>query len=223
MSGRFTVNNRGKIVGEGHMIQETISGRDVYLSIDKNLQNVVYRILEQELAGILTSNLIHAKRFDQSRITDTSHIRIPIYDVYLALINNHVIRLEAFAHSDATALEKSMAAALDAKREEVQEALQSSLLDETIYFRHFSEEQQEYLSYIVQKMGIFKEDAIDKEDEVYQKWEDNGELSIRTLLTHAIERGWIQQELISSKPGYFTTDEMYMILVEVIQEKLAAE
>ena len=220
---QITVNNRGKIVGEGHMIQETISGRDVYLSIDKNLQNVVYRILEQELAGILTSNLIHAKRFDQSRITDTSHIRIPIYDVYLALINNHVIRLEAFAHSDATALEKSMAAALDAKREEVQEALQSSLLDETIYFRHFSEEQQENLSYIVQKMGIFKEDAIDKEDEVYQKWADNGELSIRTLLTHAIERGWIQQELISSKPGYFTTDEMYMILVEVIQEKLAAD
>lgn len=148
------------------MLQETVSGRDVYLSIDKNLQTVIYRILEQELAGILASKLLNAKRFDTSRISDSSQIRIPVYDVYLALIENHVIRMEAFWQPDATSLEQSMAAALDAKRKEVQQALSEALFQETMRFDQFSEEMQAYLSYIVQKTGIIKEDA------VYQIWEN---------------------------------------------------
>lgn len=212
---QITVNNRGKIVGEDTVLQETVSGRDVYLSIDKNLQTVVYRILEQELAGILTSKLINAKRFDTSRISDSSQILIPVYDVYLALIKNHVIRLEAFKRSDATSLEQSMAAALDIKREEVQEALSEALFQETVRFDQFSEEMQAYLSYIVQEIGILREDAVG------QIWENRKDASVKELFMRAIEKGWIEIGVIDSKPGYYTTDEMYALLVEAVLEKLS--
>ncbi|MDE6365469.1 MAG: peptidase [Lachnospiraceae bacterium] len=214
---QITVNNRGKIIGEDTVLQETMSGRDVYLSIDKNLQTVVYRILEQELAGILSSKLINAKRFDMSRISDSSQIRIPVYDVYLALIENHVIRLEAFKRSDATGLEQSMAATLDTKREEVQEALSDALFQGTVRFDQFPEEMQAYLSYIVRETGILREDAVG------QIWENRKDTSVKELFMRAIEKGWIETGIIDSKPGYYTTDEMYALLVEAVLEKLSKD
>ena len=214
---QITVNNRGKIVGEETVLQETVSGRDVYLSIDKNLQTVIYRILEQELAGILASKLLNAKRFDTSRISDSSQIRIPVYDVYLALIENHVIRMEAFWQPDATSLEQSMAAALDAKRKEVQQALSEALFQETMRFDQFSEEMQAYLSYIVQKTGIIKEDA------VYQIWEKRKDTSVKALFMRAIEKGWTETGLVDSAPGYYTTQEMYALLVETVLKQLSED
>ena len=213
---QITVNNRGKIVGEDLILQEMVSGKDVYLSIDKDLQTAVYRLLEQELAGILTSNLVNTKYFDKTHISDSSQIRIPIYEVYAALVDNYVIQLEAFRQPGATDLEQSMAAALDAKREEVQKELQTVLLEETGSFEQFSAQMQECLVYIMSEMGVLKEDG-------YRKWKEDKEISVRTFLTHAIEKGWIEQELVHSKQGYFTTDEMYALLVESIQEKLTAD
>ena len=109
-----------------------------------------------------------------------------------------------------------MAAALDAKREEVQKELQTVLLEETGSFEQFSAQMQECLVYIMSEMGVLKEDG-------YRKWKEDKEISVRTFLTHAIEKGWIEQELVHSKQGYFTTDEMYALLVESIQEKLTAD
>ena len=220
---QITVNNRGKIVGEELMIQETVSGKDVYLSIDKDLQTAVYRILEQELAGILTSNLVNTKYFDKAHISDSSQIRIPIYEVYAVLVDNQVIHLEDFRQSDATDLEQNMAVALDGKREEIQEALQAVLFEETSRFDQLSAQMQEYLVYIVNELDLSKEHATENEDDIYRKWKDKKEISVKTFLTHAIEKGWIDQGLIRSKQGYFTTDEMYALLVESILEKLTTD
>ncbi|MDE6983633.1 MAG: peptidase, partial [Lachnospiraceae bacterium] len=215
----ITVNNRGKIIGEDRVIQETVSGRDVYLTIDRDLQIVIYRVLEQELAGILSSNLINAKSFDKSRISDTSRIRIPIYEVYLALVDNRVIRVEDFARPGATALEQRMADALAAKRADVQGKLRTALLG-TEDFGRLSEELQEYLAYVVRKTGILREDAVDTKDTVYQKWKDGSGVSVRELLTHAIERDWIETGFIEAQAGYFTTEEMYALLVDAVWKKL---
>ena len=108
----ITVNNVGKRTGEEKIIRETVSGTDVTLSIDKNLQITVYKILEQNLAGILASNLINAKSFDKTHISDTSDIRIPIYDVYMAMVDNSVIQLDSLYDADATELERYIAKVL---------------------------------------------------------------------------------------------------------------
>lgn len=166
------VNNVGKIVGGEKIIKETVSGKDVYLSIDKDLQITVYHILEQNLAGIIASNLINTKRFDKAHISDTTDIRIPIYDVYMALIDNSIIQLSDLYRADATELERHIAALLEEKKEEVLKALKEEFLDGDTDYNNLSEEMQEYISYITSKTEILNESSIDQEDDVYKRWKD---------------------------------------------------
>ena len=95
---QVTVDNLGKVlqINEDSRINP-VSGDDVYLTIDKDLQEVAYEVLEAKIAGILSDNIIMAKEFDQdSTNNDTSNIRTPIYDVYNALIGNSVIDTSHF-------------------------------------------------------------------------------------------------------------------------------
>lgn len=214
------VNNMGKRVGEERMIQETVSGKDVYLSIDQDLQIAVYHILEQNLAGIIASNLINAKKFDKTQILDTTDIRIPIYDVYMALVDNSVIQLSDLYRADATELERHIAEVLEEKNEEVLKDLKEKLLDGNTDYNHLSEEMQEYVTYITSKLEILNESSIDREDDVYQRWKNKSGISVREFLTYAIEHGWIAAGVIDSKRGYFTTDEMFDLLIESIETKI---
>ncbi len=218
---QITVNNVGKIVGEEKIIKETVSGKDVHLSIDKDLQITAYRILEQNLAGILSSVLINAKKFDKTHISDTSDIRIPVYDVYMALVDNSVIQLEELYCADATELERKIAEALEEKREEALHSLKVELLDGDTDYSRLSEEMQEYVSYFVGKTEILNESSIDKEDDVYKRWKNKGGISAKEFLTYAVEKGWVAAGAISSEQGYFTTDEMFALLIESVDKKLA--
>lgn len=213
------VNSVGKIIGEENVIKETVSGKDVYLSIDKELQIAVYRILEQNLAGIITSNLINAKRFDKTRISDTSDIRIPIYDVYTALADNAVIRLDDLYRADATDLERRIAELLREKKEEVSAALRGELQDGNTEYNRLSEEMQEYVSYIADK--IINGNSVDREDDVYKRWKDKSGISVKEFLVYAIENGWIADGVTASGRGYFTTDEMYALLIDSTEKKAA--
>lgn len=218
---QIVVNNVGKVVGEANIIKETVSGKDVYLSIDKDLQIAVYHILEQNLAGIISSNLINTKKFDKNRISDTSYIRIPIYDVYIALVDNSVIQLSDLYCADATELERHIAEVLEEKKGEVIKSLKEQLLDGNTDYSRLSEEMQEYVSYIVGKMEILNESSIDKEDEVYKRWKDKSGINVKEFLTYAIDNGWMATEVIDSEQGYFTTDEMFVLLIESIEKKIA--
>ena len=54
----------------------------------------------KKLASILYSSIINAKEFNQGN-SSSSNIKIPVYDVYFALINNNVIDIEHFKEGDA--------------------------------------------------------------------------------------------------------------------------
>lgn len=218
---QIVVNNVGKVVGEENIIKETVSGKDVYLSIDKDLQIAVYHILEQNLAGIISSNLINTKKFDKNHISDTSDIRIPIYDVYIALVNNSIIQLSDLYCADATELERHIAKVLEEKKGEVLNSLKEELLNGNTDYSRLSEEMQEYISYITGKIEILNESSIDKEDDVYKRWKDKSGISVKEFLTYAIENGWIAAGFIDSEQGYFTTDEMFVLLIENIEKKIA--
>lgn len=220
---QITVNNVGKIIGEGEILREMESGRDVYLSIDKNMQIAVYDILEKNLAGILADNLINAKWFDKTRVTDTTDIRIPIYDVYMALVNNNVIRLQDMDAPDATALEKEVSMALQGKFAEAMESLRIELLDGDVDYLHLSEEIQEYIAYLINESGLIKEDAVDKEDELYRKWRSGGSINIKDFLANAVNSGWIAEKFIDSGQRYLSMDEMYGLLMEGIEKELGSQ
>lgn len=217
---QITVNNMGKIVGEEKIISESTSGKDVYLSIDKELQITIYNILEQNLARIIADNLINEKTFDKTHLSDTSNIRIPIYDVYIALVDNSVIQLSDFYSADATELEQYIAELLEEKNRQVSESLRKELLENNTDYNLLSKEMQEYILYITSQMELLNDASIDKEDEIYKKWKDKNKISAKEFLTYAIEKGWITPKTIDSKQGYYTIEEMYVLLVENIEKKI---
>lgn len=116
---KLSVDNLGKVLKiDESSKKDPISGNDVYLTIDKNLQKAAYQILEQKIAGILASNIISGKTFDKTGL-DSSEIRIPIYDVYNALIENSVIDISHFKEEDASETEKAIYSVFSQKQSEV--------------------------------------------------------------------------------------------------------
>lgn len=95
------------------------------------------------------------------------------------------------------------------------------LLDGNTDYGRLSEEMQEYVSYFVGKTEILNESSIDKEDDVYKRWKNKGGISAKEFLTYAVEKGWVAAGAISSEQGYFTTDEMFALLIESVDKKLA--
>ena len=146
----------------GNLIQvsdyeEPESGDDVYLSIDKDLQEATYRALEKEIASIVYSKIANIKTYHTTG--EESDIMIPVYDVYHSFINNNLIDTSKFSDADATDTERAVKSAYDKKTADVFSQLQSQLKPTTgTVYKDLSEEYQDYATYIVtylKKQGIF--------------------------------------------------------------------
>ena len=110
------------------------AGNDVHLTIDANLQRAAYEILEQHIAGIVADKIINAKTFDLDSINSTADIRIPINDVYYAVIKNSVIDIEHFSSSQAGETEKVVYEKYLEYKESVYETLHKEFFEKkTIY------------------------------------------------------------------------------------------
>ena len=85
-SETIVIDNYSRIIDTKN-ITEPVPGEDIYLTIDSDIQKACYTILEKKLAGILISKINNS--MDSGTKGDSaSDIRIPIYDVYNALIDN---------------------------------------------------------------------------------------------------------------------------------------
>ncbi|MBQ0059703.1 MAG: peptidase, partial [Lachnospiraceae bacterium] len=223
------VDNLGKVreVDEDSLV-ESVAGNDVYLTLDKDMQVVAYQVLEQRIAGILESIIINEKTFDKSNLIDASYIRIPVYDVYNALIANSVIDTSQFAYAEASQDEKAMLAVHDQKQAEVFAAVANELLgSDNLPYSSLTEEMQEYVSYIVNKLliektGILNKDAIDTEDEVYKNWNE-GLVSLKDYLNYAASQNWIDISAIATSDRYLSSDEIYSLLSDYINEYLSTD
>ena len=224
------VDNLGKVISvdEDSVIQPQ-SGQDVYLTIDADLQLAAYKILEQRIAGILYSVIINEKTFDLDDINDTSEIRIPIYDVYNALIENNVIDTAHFTDPDATNYEHMILSAHDQKQREVFDALKTELeTGEGTAYKKLPDEMQEYESYIVNTLltetaGILNSDAIDTEDETYIAWAKDETISLREFLLYAASQNWIDISSISTDKTYLSSDEVYSLICDYIFDYLTTD
>ena len=98
-SEKVVVDNTGKVITILER-KEAQPGADVYLTIDKDLTEAVYNIVEQKLAGLVASKIINAKEFNLPENAKSSSIKIPIYDVYFAMINNNILDRKHFEAED---------------------------------------------------------------------------------------------------------------------------
>lgn len=217
----FYVDSLGRVV-EITDTKEATSGNDIYLSIDADLQTVVYDMLEAELAGIIYAKIINAKEYDTSSAS-ASDIKIPIDDVYFALLNNNVIDISHFQEEDASGTEQQIYQAFAGKQQSVIDGVEQQLSSaEPLPYELLEEEQQIYMSYILTMLTedqVFLTDAVDKEDEIYKSWKSD-KISLAEYLQHAVAQDWINITRFDTESKYSDSTEIYNALVNYIKEAL---
>ena len=184
---------------------ESVAGHDVYISIDEDLQVATYKLLEQEIAGIVYSNIRTGN--------------ITMNDVYFALINNNVVDISQFDDEDATSTEQQVYQAFLVQQSEALTMLRNQFYaSRPLTNNEMSEELLDYVTYVI---DLLKSDAIlvtsniDTEDSVYVQWR-NGNLSPRDYLMHCISNQWIDISKLNVDSKYADISEAYNALWDYI-------
>lgn len=225
-----SVDNLGKVlkIDEDTKV-EPVAGDDVQLTIETDWQSAIYQILKQRVAGVLLTKIDAAKTFDYTYVTDASQIRIPIYDVYNALISNSVIDITKFSNEDASDIEKNIYAKFQQKQQRVFDTISTKLNGSNPpAYKDEDEETQEYLSYICNDLlrdtlGIISKDAIDTSDATYKAWTTDETISLKDYLTYATSQGWIDISSFSPEGEYLDSEEIYQALTEYIIDYLSTD
>ena len=225
-----SVDNLGKVL---KIDEETkvkpVAGNDVTLTIDADWQAAIYQILKQRVAGILISKIDADKEFNFEYITDASQIRIPIYDVYNALVQNSVIDITRFADEDASAVEKQLYKKFQEKQKKVFHLIKNRLTgDNPPAYKDESKEVQDYCTYIVETLlrdtlKIISADAVDPQDKTYLAYAREETISLKEYLNYAASQNWIDISRISPEGEYLDSTEVYTSLTDYIEEYLKTD
>lgn len=224
------VDNMGRVIGSTGKSEEPQTGQDVYLTIDSDLQRKVYDILEKKIAEVLLENITDAKTFDKEHISDTTEIRIPIYEVYCALFHNHLIDTAHFVERDATKLEKEIQSRYEKQKEaicqEIAEVLSGKAGQEETkadadsgQYSGKEEVLREYETFIMEQVDLLYEEYEEDAAEYEKQWE-NGDISLRGYLDAVIAEGWVRDEIFTGENDYLTQEEMYESVVDYIMDTL---
>ena len=215
------VNSVGKVTETTNHV-EPVAGNDIYLTIDKDLQIATYKILEEKLAGILITNIINAREFDTSTVS-SSNIKIPIYDVYYALINNNVIDREHFTSKDAGENEKTVLQAFQERKAEVFAELESEFAEKLTPYEKLPLEYQVYESYIARMLynnNILMNDRVDTSDSTYIAWTTEEVISLNEYLNYCIAMNWVDVTRLDLDSQYSDSEEIYAKILEYIFNQL---
>ena len=225
-----SVDNLGKVLKiDENTRLSPVAGNDVYLTLDKEWQSAIYQILKQRVAGILLSKLDATKTFDYDSVTDASQIRIPIYDVYNALVENSVIDISKFEEEDASETEKNLYDKFQQKQQQVFDTISNRLTgDNPPALKDEDPQIQEYMTYICDNLlrdtlKIISKDAIDKSDSTYKAWTKDQSISLKEYLTYAAGQNWIDISKISSEGDYLDSSEIYQVLTAYITDYLKTD
>lgn len=212
---RITLNSSGKIISS-EIISEPVSGENVYLTLDAELQLAYYYIIEKNIANILSEKIV--KDLDYGTKGESSEdITIPVYEVYYALFDNRLLDISRFSNPDATELEKNIYNIYLNKRESVLDGLYSYLAYGNTKLRStLSEGMQAYLSYFyyrMQELNLLPKQNIDTSDDCYLSYQQNT-ISMSQYLAYCINHNWINLEALGIGNQYYSTDEIYEILLD---------
>ncbi len=206
------VDNLGKVL-EIADVKESSAGNDVYLSIDKDLQETIYKLIEKKLSEIVYSKIINAKT------SSSSDIMIPIYDVYNATIKNSIIDISHFSKSKASDVEKAVYNVFLNRQSTVVNQLEKYMLkDNAKDFKDLGDEMQDYITYIIKMLkanNILLNDEIDTTDDTFLQWKD-GKISFKEYISYAISMGWVDTTEFETDKKYSDSEELYKALVSYI-------
>lgn len=217
------VDKVGKVIETSDYV-DPVAGNDVYLTIDKDLQEAAYDILEERLAGILVSKIRDTKTAPQ--VKNSSDLTIPIYDVYNALFNNAVIDTTHFTQKDAGTTEQSVYKRFQQKQTSVLAELNKELTDTKTPYDKLPKEYQVYESYIASMLytdGILNSDAVDKEDATYIAWTKDETISLNEFLHYAISKNWVNISGLNLDNQYSDSEEIYKSILSYVSDQLSQD
>ena len=205
------VNSVGKIT-EVISSTDPTAGNDLYLSIDINLQEATYKLLEQEIAGIVYSKI---KSGD-----------IPVNDVYFALLNNNIINISDFEEDDAGETERAVQSTFLSNQANVINQIDSQLnSDSALAIENMPEDILDYFTYIFSMLkedGVLVSSKIDTSDSTYQEWK-NEKLSPREYLKYCISQQWIDITRLEVDEKYADSAEIFKALCQYIQNEIKTD
>lgn len=205
--------------------RDAIGGNDIYLSIDSNLQKATYRLVEKEVAGILTSKLVNSKSHG-TRGKKASGILVSIYDVYDAILQNSIVDVTRFSDSDATEREKSIYQRFkQTKKATIDKIKKQMSYENTKTGEEISETLDEYLDYILSMLrekGVFNSAETDTTDSTYQKYINN-KISLSALLIYAIENNWINLSNLDVGDDYYSSEEVFKKICSYVNNEIVNE
>ncbi len=219
---RVIVDNTGKVMNIVERV-EPQSGNDVYLTIDKELTEAVYNIVEQKMAGLLSSKIVNAKTYVAGENSDSSDIVIPIYDVYFALIDNQIIDVKRFSQEDTGEKEAEVYDKFLAYRQSVYDELRYELTEGMTPYNQLSTEYQVYQSNIVQLLnrnGVIMTEAVDSQDSTQIAWAVDEVISLNEYLKYCIAQNWIDVSKLELDDQYSDSAEIFDKLVSYIIEMI---
>lgn len=203
-------------------IVSPVPGEDIYITIDSDLQKACYTILEKKIAGILISKINNS--MDAGTKGDSaSDIRIPIYDVYNALIDNNIIDTSHFTAKKASQVEKKVYKAYKNRKSRVIRSLKNHIsLGYSKGSADLNDEYSEYLSYVFDMLTenkMLKVTDSDRNTDTYNNFK-NGTLSLSKFLEHALVNNMIDLDLLGVGEDFFTTGELFEKLKQYIFDNL---
>lgn len=191
-------------------------GNDLYLTIDSNLQMECYNLLEEHIAGILLSKITNG-RSAGSRGESASDIKIPIYDVYNALISNSLIDVERFTDSNASNLEKNAYKRYKSKSKTIISKMRNYLNANSKATVHdMSKDMDDFVTYFytsLKNKGMVLSSDINTSDQTYKNYV-NGKISLSAYLQYAISQNWIDLSNLNIGDNYYSTVELYNKLLD---------
>ena len=217
------VDNLGKVIETSDRV-ESIAGNDIYLTIDSDLQRVGYHILESRLAGILLDKIDNIKEYKIPENGSSGNVRIPIYDVYFACINNNVIDTSHFKSDYAKETEKNVYEIYQDKKARVYATLREELEERCTPYENLTDEYKNYESYIVSEVlydrNIIMESEIDRNDEIYIAWTKDEVISLNEYLNYTIAQNWINVSALDIDSRYSDSVEIYNKIIDYIFDYL---
>ena len=213
------VDNLGKVIETSDRI-ESVAGNDIYLTVDSDLQRVCYHILESKLAGILLDKIDNIKEFVVPEGGSGGNIRIPIYDVYYACINNNIIDTAHFKSDYAKETEKLVYDTYLDKKSRVFATLREELEVTCTPYENLTDEYKNYESYIVSEVlydrNIIMQSSLDRNDETYIAWTREEVISLNEYLNYAIAQNWINVSALDIDSRYSDSVEIYNKILDYV-------
>ncbi len=219
---KVSVDNTGRVISILERT-EAKAGNDVYLTLDSQLQEAVYNILEQHIAGIVLEKIKNVKEYVPKEDASSADIIIPIYDVYFAVINNGVIDIRDFTDEDAGETEKAVHAAYLEYKAGVYEKLEAEFFDKKTVYNKLTLEYKNYQSDIVSLLkagGVLNTSLIDSKDKTQIAWATEEVISIHDYLKYCISMNWIDVTKLDLDSQYADSEEIYACIWEYIREKI---